>query len=604
MCGIVGYVGSRPADHFLIQGLNKLEYRGYDSAGICQLNHEFYVCKTKGRVSDLERALKHTPLKGCIGIAHTRWATHGIPSDENAHPHFDCHQHIAVVHNGIIENYRQLRSMLINEGHIFQSDTDTEVISHLVETYYQGDLLEAVCRAIQELKGSYALAILAKDQPNQLIAVKQDNPLIVGLGQGENYLASDIPAIIDHTAEMLILNDGEVVRLSKEKVELFDRSGEQITKKPVSIQWDPVQVQKGGFEDFMLKEIHEQPQAIQDTIAGRINERGELDLDREIPPHLFEGVSKVQFVACGTAYHAALYGKHLFETLMDIPVEAELASEYRYKRNLADDKTLLIAVSQSGETADTLGAMRLAKAKGARTLAITNVLGSTISREVDAVLYSHAGPEIAVASTKAYTTQLACLCLLIAHFCRLKTGENLAALLLALRGLPDKMSQTIKENAAALKAYGEKIRSASDTFFIGRGIDYASAMEGQLKLKEISYIHGEALAGGELKHGTLALIVEDVPVVALLTQPELADKMVNNLKEVKARGGYVLLLTTDQESDFSDVGDQVLRLPEIHPLLAPLLTVVPTQLLAYYTAKARGCDVDKPRNLAKSITVE
>ena len=604
MCGIVGYVGSRPADPFLIQGLNKLEYRGYDSAGICQLNYDFYVCKTKGRVSDLERALKHSTLKGSIGIAHTCWATHGIPSDENAHPHFDCNGNIAVVHNGIIENYRQLRNMLSKEGHVFQSDTDTEVISHLVEKYYQGDLLEAVCWAIQDLKGSYALAILAKDQPDQLIAVKQDNPLIVGLGQGENYLASDIPAIIDHTTEMIILNDGEVVRLSKEEVELFDRCGEQIAKKTVSIQWDPVQVQRGGFEDFMLKEIHEQPQAIENTIAGRITEHGELNLEEEIPAHLLEGVSKVQFVACGTAYHAALYGKHLLEALMGIPVEAELASEYRYKRSRADANTLLIAVSQSGETADTLGAMRLARAKGARTLAITNVLGSTISREVDAVLYSHAGPEIAVASTKAYTTQLTCLCLLIAYLYHLETGENLTELLLALRGMPDQMSHTITEHVAALKEYGESLKSAHDTFFIGRGIDYASAMEGQLKLKEISYIHGEALAGGELKHGTLALIVEDVPVVALLTDPELADKMVSNLKEVKARGGYVLLLTTDQETDFCDVGDQVLRLPKIHPLLAPLLTVVPMQLLAYYAAKARGCDVDKPRNLAKSITVE
>lgn len=604
MCGIVGYVGSKPADPFLIQGLHKLEYRGYDSAGICQLDNEFTTCKTKGRISDLEQALTHINLQGTIGIGHTRWATHGVPSDGNAHPHLDCYEKIAVVHNGIIENYLPLKKMLLAEGHIFRSETDTEVISHLIEKYYQGDLLQAVRLAVQELKGSYALTILAKDHPDQLVAVKKDSPLIVGLGKGENYIASDIPALLNYTSEVHILADGEMAKITRDTVTLFDVSGKQITKEPFTIDWDPVQIQRGGYEDFMLKEIYEQPQAIRDTIAGRISATGELQLELEIPRELLVDINKIQFVACGTAYHAALYGKHLLETLLDIPVDAELASEYRYKRIKADTNTLCIAVSQSGETADTLGALRLAKDKGSRTLAITNVLGSTLSRETDAVMYTHAGPEIAVASTKAYTTQLACLCLVASYLYKLNTGINLSQLLLALQTIPAQMGRVLKEYQSSLQAYGEELQEASDAFFLGRGLDYASAMEGQLKLKEISYIHSEALAGGELKHGTLALISDKVPIIALLTQAELIDKMMSNLKEVKARGGNVFLLTTDQETDFHDVTDQILRLPATHHLLTPLLTVVPMQLLAYYAAKARGCDVDKPRNLAKSVTVE
>ncbi len=604
MCGIVGYVGSQQAAPFLLQGLKKLEYRGYDSAGICELNGTLRIHKTRGRIADLESLLATEKIVGTIGIGHTRWATHGSPSDHNAHPHFDCTGNLAVVHNGIIENYQGLRQQLIAEGHCFLSETDTEVVSHLVEKHYQGDLLTAVAQAIVELKGSFAIAVLAKDSPGELVVVRQDSPLVVGLGNQENYLASDIPAILDYTRNVYILEDGEIARIKENSVDVFDMKLNLLEKTVFEVKWDPIQAEKEGYADFMLKEIHEQPKAVRDTIAGRMDEHGNLLIEREIPRNLVAGITKVQFIACGTAYHASLYGKHVLEEFLDVPIETDLASEYRYKRVKADQNTLLIVISQSGETADTLGAMRLAKAKGARVLAITNVVGSTLSREADAVMYTHAGPEIAVASTKAYTTQLACLCMIATYLKEQVSGEKEITLLQALANIPEQIESVLLAHEHRLEKYARRLLHATDAFFLGRGLDYASAMEGQLKLKEISYIHGEALAGGELKHGTLALIVAEVPVIALLTQETLIDKMVSNLKEVKARGGNILLLAQSNSGDFSDVGDEILLLPQTHCLLAPLLTVVPMQVLAYYAAKVRNCDVDKPRNLAKSVTVE
>ncbi len=604
MCGIVGYVGLQEVAPFLLQGLKKLEYRGYDSAGICELNGKLHVHKTQGRIADLECLLNQKVISGSVGIGHTRWATHGAPSDDNAHPHYDCTGNIAVVHNGIIENYQDLKTLLIAEGHVFRSETDTEVISHLIEKYYQGNLLEAIGLAIKDLRGSYAIAVLAQDSPDELVVVRQDSPLVIGLGMGENYLASDIPAILDYTRNVYILEDGEMARMTRDTVEVFNKELVPIDKAVFQVEWDPIQAEKEGFADFMLKEIHEQPKAVRDTLAGRIDQDGNLTISHDIPVSLVKGITKVQFIACGTAYHASLYGKCLLEDLLELPVETELASEYRYKRVKADANTLLIVISQSGETADTLGALRLAKAKGARVLAITNVVGSTLAREADAVMFTHAGPEIAVASTKAYTTQLACLYLIAAYLQEQLLGRVDPSSLIALTKIPDQIASVLAMHEERLRDYAQKLVKATDAFFLGRGLDYASAMEGQLKLKEISYIHGEALAGGELKHGTLALVMPDVPVIALVTQSLLKEKMVSNLKEVKARGGDILLLALADSGDFSDVGDEILLLPSTLDFLAPLLTVIPMQVLAYYAAKARNCDVDKPRNLAKSVTVE
>jgi len=605
MCGIVGYVGINSAAPFLVQGLKKLEYRGYDSVGICEINDELRVHKTKGRIADLEQILAHVDLRGSIGIGHTRWATHGAPSHVNAHPHYDCTQRFAVVHNGIIENYQQLRLELQNEGHVFVSETDTEVIGHLVEQYYQGDLLQAVRQAVSRLAGSYAMVVICVDHPDQLIAVRQDSPLVIGLGERENYIASDIPALLEYTRTVYVLEDGQMAKVMRDQVEIYNANGQLVEVPVLHVDWSPVQAEKAGYADFMLKEIHEQPKAVRDTLAGRVAKDGSLTLQNEIPQELVKGIKRVEFIACGTAYHAALYGKCLLERFTDLVVYADLASEYRYKPNKADQQTLAVVISQSGETADTLGAMRLAKAAGARILAITNVVGSTLSREADAVLYTHAGPEIAVASTKAYTTQLACLGMLAAYIQAENTGVYERELLAALQLIPEQMEQLIAETETILKQYAEEhLWDAHDTFFLGRGLDYASAMEGQLKLKEISYIHGEALAAGELKHGTLALIEPGVPVVALATQPQLVDKTISNLKEVKARGGDIVLLAMEENRDYSDVASELILIPQTHPLLAPLLTAIPMQILAYYAAKTRGCDVDKPRNLAKSVTVE
>jgi glucosamine--fructose-6-phosphate aminotransferase (isomerizing) len=605
MCGIVGYVGKTTAVPHLLHGLKKLEYRGYDSAGIAVVEPHLHVFKTQGRIADLEALLTEGIPQGTLGIGHTRWATHGRPSWENAHPHCDCTGQIAVVHNGIIENYLELRKELEAEGHVFRSETDTEVVSHLVEKYYEGDLCLAVQAAITQLKGSYALAVISSRHPNELIAVRQDSPLVIGVGEGEHYLASDIPALLDFTRTAYILEDGQVVRITRESVVVFNQHGEEQKPQTININWDPVQAEKEGYAHFMLKEIHEQPRAIRQTLAGRLGVGGALRLAEEIPADLFRGITDVHLIACGTAYHAALYGAFLLQECTDLQVHAELASEYRYRRVRVDDRTLVITISQSGETADTLGAMRKAKAAGARILAITNVVGSTLAREADAVMYTHAGPEIAVASTKAYTAQLSCLCLLAAYVQQHSTGSYDPELLRKLAEIPDQMASILQTCEERVKEYSmQRLAAAGDAFYLGRGLDLASAMEGQLKLKEIAYVHAEALPAGELKHGTLALIEPGVPVVALATQPHLLDKLLSNLREVKARHGEVFLLAMDEQRDFSEAADDVLFVPPTHPMLAPLLTALPMQLMAYYAATARGHDVDKPRNLAKSVTVE
>jgi len=589
----------------LLRGLKKLEYRGYDSAGIATVDGQLRIYKAQGKITDLEALLGGSFSQGTLGIGHTRWATHGRPSRENAHPHCDCSQQIAVVHNGIIENYLELRKELEAEGHIFRSETDTEVISHLIEKHYEGDLLSAVQAAVARLRGSYALAVVCSRHPDELIAVRQDSPLVIGVGEGEYYLASDIPALLEFTRTAYVLDDGQAARITREAVVLFNQHGEQQQPRRVRIEWDPVQAEKEGYAHFMLKEIHEQPRAVRQTLSGRLGAGGALCLEDEIPAGILQGVSDVHLIACGTAYHAALYGAYLLNEYTGFQACAELASEYRYKSVRVDNHTLAIAISQSGETADTLGAVRKAKRAGARILVITNVVGSTLAREADAVMYTHAGPEIAVASTKAYTAQLCCLCLATAY---LQQGSGVARSLELLRRLleiPEQMASVLQTCEEQVKQYARRrlahVRSA---FFLGRGLDLASAMEGQLKLKEIAYVHAEALPAGELKHGTLALIEPGVPAVALATQPHLVDKVLNNLKEVKARDGEVFLIAMDRQRDFSEAADEVLLIPPTHPALAPLLTALPMQLMAYYAAAARGCDVDKPRNLAKSVTVE
>lgn len=602
MCGIVGYVGQKQAADILIDGLKRLEYRGYDSAGICELNGRLNLQKTKGRISELELRLGTQLCQGTIGIGHTRWATHGAPSDENAHPHLDCTGQIAVVHNGIIENFQSLRKWLEDKGHKFSSQTDTEVVSHLVEHYYQGDLITAVEKAIRQLEGSYAIAVISEEHPEQLVVARYDSPLVIGVGEGENFVASDIPAILEHTRKVYVLEDGEIASVYQDRVEVY-RNQQLVEKGIFEVNWDAAQAQKEGYAHFMLKEIHEQPKAIRETLLGRLDEEG-INLEDELPASLWQEVDKIQLVACGTANHACLYGKALLSEFLDVPVEAELASEYRYNRVRANARTLMIVVSQSGETADTLGAMRLAQKQGAKVVAITNVVGSTLSREADAVLYTHAGPEIAVASTKAYTTQLALLAILASYLREKLTERKDDTLLNSLLAIPEQIDSILAAHEYRIHQYAKGLVDATDMFFLGRGLDYASAMEGQLKLKEISYIHGEALAGGELKHGTLALIEPKVPVVALATQHHILAKMLSNLEEVKARGGEILLISLAKNGDFKSECEEQLLLPQTHPLLTPLLTAIPLQLLAYYTALERGLDVDKPRNLAKSVTVE
>ena len=609
MCGIVGYVGDHQASDFLIEGLGKLEYRGYDSAGIAVYDgHRIRVEKCVGRLSALVDKIKDDMPEGTIGIGHTRWATHGRPSDVNAHPHTDCSGDFVVVHNGIIENYLTLKEELIEQGHAFKSETDTEVVAHLLEEVYNGDFEASVREVLRRIEGSYSLVFMCRQHPDRLICAKQDNPLVIGLGDGENFIASDIPAIIKRTRRTYILNDGEMAVVKKDSIEITNRRGELVTKKVFEVNWNAEAAEKGGFEHFMLKEIHEQPKAVRDTMSQRIAKDGRtITLDElKWSADFLRSFNKVYIVACGTAYHAGLVGKYYIERLARIPVTVDLASEFRYREPIVDESTLFMVVSQSGETSDTLAALKEAKRLGAKTLAITNVVGSSIAREADQVLYTWAGPEIAVASTKAYTTQLIMFFMLSLYMAQTLgkiDSEREAELIAKLKQVPAQISETLSDTEP-IKTFAKRYGFNNDVFYIGRLLDYDVALEGALKLKEISYIHAEAYAAGELKHGTLALIVEGVPVIALATIKSVYEKTLSNIKEVKARDAVVIGVAQEGDEELEKYVDHVIKVPATDELLSPLLAVVPLQLLAYYAAITRGCDVDKPRNLAKSVTVE
>jgi glucosamine--fructose-6-phosphate aminotransferase (isomerizing) len=613
MCGIVGYIGKQEAQQILVNGLKKLEYRGYDSAGIAVINEQgkMVIAKSKGRLanleSKLESSLEKDALKGNIGIGHTRWATHGEPSDLNSHPHTNQKNTISVVHNGIIENYLRLREWLITKGYKFYSETDTEVIPNLIDYYYENDLLDAVMKAISKLEGSYALGVVSAKEPGKIVAVRKDCPLIVGIGKDEAFIASDVPAILNYTRDIVYLENKEFVVLTSNGVDIFSLEGEKIEKEICHITWNADAAEKAGFEHFMIKEIHEQPKALRDTMTSRIVPGKSINLDNiSLTKEEIEKIEKIYIVACGTAYHAGIIGKYVIEKLARIPVEVDIASEFRYRDPIINDRTLLIVISQSGETADTLAALRHAKSKGIKVLAITNVVGSSISREADDVLYTWAGPEIAVASTKAYTTQLITmytLGLFLAQNKNTLTSEEIEAIKNDMLTLPEKAEEILK-NKEVLQKFASNTYMHKDMFVLGRGIDYAVAMEGALKIKEISYIHSEAYAGGELKHGTIALIEEGTIVIALATQSDLYEKMISNVREVTTRGAKVLGFTVEGNTNIEKTVDSAIYLPKVNDILLPVLTVIPLQLLAYYISIQRGCDVDKPRNLAKSVTVE
>lgn len=609
MCGIVGYVGNAQAAPFLLDGMSKLEYRGYDSAGIAVYEKgKIRVEKCVGRLDALRHKLEGRMPEGSMGIGHTRWATHGRPSDRNSHPHTDESGDFVVVHNGIIENYLMLKEKLIAKGQKFSSDTDTEIVAHLFADFYEGDMEEAVKKVLKTIEGSYSLVFMCAAEPDKLICTKKDNPLIIGLGEGENFIASDIPAIIAKTRRTYIMSDGEIATVTKDGVWVQDINGTPITKKVFEVNWNAEAAEKGGFEHFMLKEIYEQPKAIKDTMRGRLAENGTEINFTELgwTPEDFTGISKIFIVACGTAYHAGIVGKYYLENLARIPVEVDIASEFRYRNPLVDANCLTIVISQSGETIDTLAALKEAKRLGSRTLAVTNVVGSSIAREADQVVYTYAGPEIAVASTKAYTTQLLVMLMLSVYVGRLRgtlDGNKADALAKGLHKVPEQLHDML-ENVDQIKVFARHYGSSLDAFFLGRSLDYAVALEGALKLKEISYIHAEAYAAGELKHGTLALIVEGVPVIVLATQEDVYDKTVSNLQEVKAREAMVIAIALEGDDSIAKYADHVIYIPRADKELAPILAVLPLQLLAYYAALTRGCDVDKPRNLAKSVTVE
>lgn len=610
MCGIVGYIGFNQASDFLLDGMAKLEYRGYDSAGIAVIGAEnaIKIQKKVGRLVNLEAIVKADPNEGTVGIGHTRWATHGRPSDMNAHPHASEDGKFAVVHNGIIENYMPIKEELIEKGYHFKSETDTEVVAHLLADMYDGDFVGTVRRMLDRVDGAYALEIICADEPDKIICTKKENPLVIGLGKGENFVASDIPAIINYTRDTYILNDGELAIVTRDNVSIFDREGNAIDKEVLHVSWNAEAAEKGGYEHFMLKEIHDQPKAVRDTFGTHISEDGKTAIFDELnwTAEDVAAFNKILIVACGTAYHAGLVTKQYIENLARIPVNVEIASEYRYSNPLTDDKTLCIVISQSGETSDTLSALKEAKRHGAKSLAITNVVGSSISREADNTVYTWAGPEISVASTKAYTTQLVAGLLFAVYLGQLNGKMDPAVgeeILSGVRNLPALIHE-IFEVDEDMKAFAKHYGFKSDAFFLGRAIDYSVAMEGALKLKEISYIHAEAYAGGELKHGTLALIEEGVPVIALATQEDVYDKMISNIREVKAREAVVIGIGMKGDEELAKHVDHTIYVPRANKFIAPILAVVPLQLLAYYAAITRGADVDKPRNLAKSVTVE
>ena len=607
MCGIVGYVGEKKATPILINGLLRLEYRGYDSAGIAVMEkNNIIVKKDKGRVNNLYNLEGIDSLNGTIGIAHTRWATHGKPSKENSHPQLDNSGSFAVVHNGIIENYHELRNFLIEKGYTFSSQTDTETIPNLIHYYFkkENDVLKAIKNTCNDLKGSYALEILAAAESDKMFIVRKDSPLVIGKGNGENYISSDIPAILSYTKDFYLLDDNEIVELTKDNATFYDKDLNRIDKPIKSIEWGAASAEKDGYEDFMLKEINEQPNAIRETIGAKLD-NGHVEIeDLNFTKEYLKSLNKIYIVACGTAMHAGLVAKTIFERLCKIPVEVDIASEFRYRDPIVNDKTLAIYISQSGETADTIAALKLAKSKGAKTLAISNVIGSSITREADYSIYTHAGPEIAVASTKAYTSQVVLLSILGLYFAeKLETAdlEEIKELKKDILRLPSQVEEILKD-LEEIKEFAKKVYKEKDMFFLGRGTDYAVSLEGSLKLKEISYIHSEAYASGELKHGPIALIENGVTVVATMTDERLVEKSISNVQEVVTRGAKVLLITSEDIKN--DGFDTVIKIPKTNPFMSPVLSVVPMQVLSYYISKEKGLDVDKPRNLAKSVTVE
>jgi len=608
MCGIVGYVGSREATPVLMNGLKRLEYRGYDSAGIAILHEgKIKMVKTKGRLAALEEKLNSVNLEGSLGIGHTRWATHGEPSDANSHPHVSCGGKIAVVHNGIIENYMKLKDFLISKGYNFQSETDTEVVANLIDYNYKGDLVKAVMNTLNDIEGAYALGVICTDCPDEFVAARKDSPLIVGLGEGENYIASDIPAILEYTRDVIILEDKEVVRISAGRAEIYNLLGEKVERESFHVDWDVASAEKGGYEHFMMKEICEEPAVVKATISPRIRDGQILFENFNLTDEMVKSCEKINIIACGTAYHAGIVGKYAIERLARIPVEADLASEFRYRDPMINRNQITIIISQSGETLDTLMALREARKKGSHVVSIVNVVGSSIARESDDVLYTWAGPEIAVASTKAYNTQLAVLYLLALKFAQIRgtvDDTTIRYYLDHLMNLPVQMEEVLREKEE-IQRFAAGHYNARSIFFIGRNLDYALSMEGSLKLKEISYIHSEAYAGGELKHGTIALIENGTLVICPLTQDMLFEKMVSNIREVKARGAVVMAITSKKHAPEAEkVADAVIPIPDIDPLIAPIIAVTPLQLFAYYVSVMKGNDVDKPRNLAKSVTVE
>ncbi len=609
MCGIVGYIGEEQAAPILLGGLQKLEYRGYDSAGVAVYNDTgLHVVKSKGRLSVLDGILQGGRiLPGTVGIGHTRWATHGAPSDVNSHPQVSDGGKFAVVHNGIIENYLYLKNHLIRRGVEFVSDTDTEVVAQMLEYYYKGDVLEAIAKVISKVEGSYALGIICADCPEKLFAVRKDSPLIIGVGKGENYIASDVPAILSRTRDIYRLKDREVAVLTRDSIDFFNGDLEPIQKESERIQWDISAAEKGGYEHFMMKEICEQPEALRKTISPRIRD-GKIVLDDvTLTREQIQDLKKVFIVACGTSYHVGVVAKYAFERLLKIPLEVDVASEFRYRDPILDDKTLVIIISQSGETADTLAALRMAKERGCRILSIVNVVGSTIANESDDVLYTWAGPEIAVASTKAYSTQLAVIYLIALYMAdqlgTVPQGE-MAQYLADLQRLPD-LAEACLADKKTIQYFASQYFNAHDMYFIGRNVDYAASLEASLKLKEISYIHSEAYTAGELKHGPVSLIEDGTLVIAISTYEKLFDKMMSNVREVKARGAVVLGITVrGREDALKQETDYQFCVPKITDFMLPSLSILPLQLFAYYVASMKGCDIDKPRNLAKSVTVE
>ena len=612
MCGIVGFTGSQPAAPILLNGLSKLEYRGYDSAGLAVRDgtNPVEIVKAKGRLKVLaEKTDNGTAIKGTCGIGHTRWATHGEPSELNAHPHCSDDCNVVGVHNGIIENYQELKDKLIRKGYTFHSSTDTEVAIKLVDYYYkkyEGTPVDAINHSMVRIRGSYALAVMFKDYPEEIYVARKDSPMILGVENGESYLASDVPAILKYTRSVYYIGNLEMARLQKGKVTFYNLDGDEIQKELTQISWDAESAEKAGFEHFMMKEIHEQPKAIEDTIHSVVKD-GKIDLSNlGLTEAEIQGISQIYIVACGSAYHVGVAVQYVMEDLAKIPVRVELASEFRYRKPLLDPKGLVIIVSQSGETADSLAALREAKARGVKTLAIVNVVGSSIAREADAVFYTLAGPEIAVATTKAYSTQLIAGYVLALEFGRVRgelAQDAYEALIQEMQTLPEKVKKLL-EDKERIQWFAAKFSNAKDIFFLGRGTDYAVSLEGSLKMKEISYIHSEAYAAGELKHGTISLIESGTLVVCVLTQPELYEKMISNMVEVKSRGAYLMGLTSYGNYSIEDTADFTVYIPRTDPHFAPSLAVVPLQLMGYYVSLAKGLDVDKPRNLAKSVTVE